>query len=170
MRLQTQKNLIKAILLFSLILLFAISCKQPDKPTIIQFTTYTKEVDSSFSLGKMRVIYNYFFLIQNYSPKKEVLSVIDSFAKDFLDPEKFSTYREEVRLWFYKETSKTNMESIRANPREVDRYSNEHDLVWGYTLQSDNFIKKEKIKNGEIIETNAELIFPDPKFRIKKVD
>jgi hypothetical protein len=109
-------------------------------------------------------------LVRNYSSKKEVISVIDSFANNFLETGIFSPNREEVRMAFYKETSNTNIESIQANPREVDRYSNEHDLVWCFTLQRNNFLKKEKIKEGEVIETNSELIDPTTKFRIKRVE
>lgn len=150
------------------ILTIASGCKHQSKPEIVQFTTYTKEADSLISLDKMRVYYNYFFLVKNYSTKIDVTSAIDGFALGFLKDGKFSPNREEVRIWFYKETSKTNVEAIRANPREVDRYSNEDDLVWGYTLLRTNFIKKEKFKNGEVEQTNLEPITPTPKFRIKK--
>lgn len=151
-------------------ILIASTCKQLAKPHIIQFTTYSREIDSSVSLNKMRVIYNYFFLVRNYSSKKEVVSVIDSFANNFFKTGKFSPNREEVRVYFYKQTSKTNIESIKANPREVDRYSNQHDLVWSYTLQRNNFIKIEKIKDGDVVETNVELMAPTPKFKIKKIE
>ena len=96
--------------------------------------------------------------------------MVDSFANQFLNTGKFSPNREEVRLWFYKETSKTNIESIRANPREVDRYSNEHDLVWGFTLQRNNFLRREKFKTGEVIETNSVHVVPSPKFKVEKVE
>ena len=160
----------KTLMFIFSILTIVMSCMKPTKPQIVQFTTYTNEVDSSFSLGKMRVIYNYFFLVRNYSAKKEIISVIDSFANNFLETKKFSPNREEVRLYFYRETYKTNIESIKANPREVDRYSNQHDLVWGYTLKRNNFLEKEKIKNGEVIESNSEQLVPAAKFRIEKIE
>ena len=160
----------KIIIAIFLLLTIICSCKQSPKPQFVQFTTYTKEVDSFVSLDKMRVIYNYFFLVKNYSSKKENISMVDSFANQFLNTGKFSPNREEVRLWFYKETSKTNIESIRANPREVDRYSNEHDLVWGFTLQRNNFLRREKFKNGEVIETNSVHVVPSPKFKVEKVE
>jgi len=160
----------KNLIAFYLIILIINNCKHIDKPEIIQFTTYTKEVDSFVSLDKMLVNYYYFFLVKNYSTKKDVISRIDSFVNNFLDTSKFSPSREEVRVYFYKETSKTNIESIRANPREVDRYSNKNDLVWCYTLHRNNFVEKEKIKNGEVVETNSKLITPIPKFIIKKLE
>ena len=160
----------KIIIAIFLLLTIICSCKQSPKPQFVQFTTYTKEVDSFVSLDKMRVIYNYFFLVKNYSSKKENISMVDSFANQFLNTGKFSPNREEVRLWFYKETSKTNIESIRANPREVDRYSNEHDLVWSYTLQRNNFIERKKFKKGEVVETNSIKIDKAPKFRIEKAE
>ena len=160
----------KIIIAIFLLLTIICSCKQSPKPQFVQFTTYTKEVDSFVSLDKMRVIYNYFFLFKNYSSKKENISMVDSFANQFLNTGKFSPNREEVRLWFYKETSKTNIESIRANPREVDRYSNEHDLVWSYTLQRNNFIERKKFKKGEVVETNSIKIDKAPKFRIEKAE
>ncbi|MFZ4769825.1 MAG: hypothetical protein ACOYLO_06555 [Ferruginibacter sp.] len=159
------------LLIFSTLATIAISCKKSVKPQIIQFTTYTKEVDSSVIWkGRNLVYYNFFFLVKNYSTQKQDISIIDSFATNFLTSGKFSPNKEEVRLWFYKETAKTNIEAIRANPREVDRYSNEHDLVWGFTLQKNNFLRRKKFKDGEVIETNSIKIDPAPKFRIEKVE
>lgn len=149
-------------------LIMIAGCRPQEKPEIIEFTTYTKSVDSSISLNKMRVYYNFFFLVKNFSANKEVISTIDSFATNLLRTSHFSPNREEVRLWLYKETSKTNIESIRANPREVDRYSNQHDLVLGYTLLRDDFINKKNFENGEVVESNSGHATP-PKIKIEKL-
>jgi len=161
----------KIIITIFLLLTIICSCKQSPKLKFVQFTTYTREVDSStIWKGRNLVYYNFFFLVKNYSSKKENIAIIDSFANSFLATEEFSPNREEVRVYFYKETSKTNIESIRANPREVDRYSNEHDLVWSYTLQRNNFIERKKFKKGEVVETNSIKIDKAPKFRIEKAE
>lgn len=157
------------ILIYGALIILS-GCKSQSKPEIIQFYTYTKEVDSFISLDKMRVYYNYFFLVKNYTSKENVRTTIDSFAIKFLKTGKFSPNKEEVRIWFYRETARTNIEKINANPREVDRYSNQHDLVWGYTLLRNNFIKKEKFLNGEVVQTNFEAKTPIPKFDVKKLE
>jgi hypothetical protein len=158
----------KNLIVFIGILTTVTSCMRKSKMEIVQFNTYTKEADSLISLNKMRVYYNYFFLVKNYSDKTESNASIDSFSLRFLKYGKYSPNREEIRIWFYKETSKTNIEAIRANPREVDRYSNEHDLIWCYTLFRNNFIKKDKFKNGEVEQTNLKSITTSPKIETKK--
>ena len=52
---------------------------------------------------------------------------------------------------FYKESRYTNLIKIAENPRELDRYSVDHDLVFDYTWEDGKFDSRTEIKNGERI-------------------
>jgi len=117
-------------------------------------------------LGKERIYYNKFFLVSNYANSKKVEKEIDSFVVVFTSGNNYHANTAEIRLYFYKETSKTNLAVIKQNPRDIDRYSNEHDLIYYYAVKLDGTFEREKYKQGEIIENTAEQL-PKPKFRIE---
>ena len=91
---------------------------------------------------------------------------IDSFAGKHINADllKYNTYR----MYFYKESRYTNLIKIAENPREIDRYSNDHDLVFYYTWEDGKFDSRTKVKNGEWVEPaqtklkfTIELVSPD---------
>lgn len=146
--------------------LFLLQSCLTNKPiTITEFTTYNKPVYSTISLGKEMIYYNNFFLVSNYRNHKQVEMELDSFVINFTSNQHYAEKTEDIRLYFYKESSKTNLLAIERNPREVDRYSNAHDLVYCYIVKLNGSTVREKFKNGEVIETTAKNIRP-PKFKI----
>lgn len=137
-----------------------------DKPiTITAFTTYNKPVDTTVSLGKEMIYYNNFFLVSNYRNNQRVERKVDSFVVGFIAANKYSANTNEIRFYFYKETRRTNLVDIERNPREIDRYSNQHDLVYYYAVKSNGNTVREKFKNGQVIETTAKKV-KMPKFKI----
>ena len=150
--------------LFTMIV-FLQSCISKEPIKIVEFNTLTKSIFTTLSLGKERVYYNNFFLVSNYRNDKMVEMKIDSFVLTYVSSKIYSSRTDEIRLYFYKETSKTNLVEIKKNPREVDRYSNRHDLVYYYAVKLDGSKVREKIKNGEVIETTEKQI-PTLKFKI----
>ena len=151
---------------YLIVLMFLLqSCVSDKLITISEFSTYNKSISTTVSLGKERVYYDNFFLVSNYRDNKKVKMAIDSFVVKFTSGNSYSPLTDEIRLYFYKETSKTNLVEIKKNPREVDRYSNRHDLVYYYAVKLDGSKVREKIKNGEVIETTEKQI-PTLKFKI----
>ena len=75
---------------------------------------------------------------------------IDSFVNKHINPQllQYNNYM----MYFYKESSKTNLVKIKENPRELDRYSAGHDLVYHYEWIDGKFEGRVKIKNGEQVE------------------
>lgn len=55
-------------------------------------------------------------------------------------------------MLFYKESTKTNIKNLSANPKDLYRYSQDHDLIYEYSWMNGKFLAKLKFKNGEIIE------------------
>lgn len=148
-----------------IVFIFLQSCTTQKPISITEFFTYAKPVDSTLSLGKIRVYYNNFFLITNYKDNLKSQNKLDSFAINYILQNKYAAKTEEVRLWFYKESTRTNLIEIKKNPREVDRYSNQHDLIYGYYIKRDEENIREKYKNGNVIETTDKYI-PTPKFKM----
>jgi hypothetical protein len=137
-----------------------------EKPIqITPFTTYTKPIDTIVSLGKEKVYYTNLFLISNYRDTRKVQIQLDSFVSEFIAKNEYSPKTEGIWLYFYKETSKTNLAVIKRNPKDVDRYSDFHDMVYHYFVKLDGSRVREKIKNGEVIETTEKML-PKPKFKI----
>ena len=151
-------------------LIFLQSCVA-DKPiSITEFSAYTynRLTDTSFWLGKERIYYHNFFLISNYRDNKLTRLKIDSFVVQYVSKNKYSPKTDEIRLSFYKETGRTNLDAIKRNPRELDRYSDQHDIVYYYAVKLNGSTVREKYKNGEVIESTEDIPEP-PKFKIIKV-
>lgn len=143
----------------------------PQKPIVIaEFSTYSKPIDTTISRGKEMIYFNGFFLVSNYKDSKKIALQLDSFVQAYTSKKNYPQSTEEIRFYFYKETSKTNLIEIERNPREVDRYSNEHDLIYYYAVKLNKEMVREKYKNGEIIEIIPKPTTPTPKFKIEKVE
>lgn len=154
-----------------IILIVVLQSCSPQKPIVItEFSTYTKSVYTDTSLGKEMTYFNSFFLISNYRDSKEVTMQLDSFVTTYILKNKYPETTEKIRLYFYKETSKTNLVAIEQNPREIDRYSNDHDLVFYYAVKSNLEVERKKYKNGEVVETLPKPTIPTPKFKIEKIE
>lgn len=87
-----------------------------------------------------------YFIIRGYSDNRESLKQVDSFAKktrsaDYVDYPQYE-------LIFYKESGQTNVDNIAKNPRVIDRYSQDNDMVLTYTWSHGKFISRQRIKNG----------------------
>ncbi len=155
----------KRFLLF--VILFS-GCFQRKPIEILEFTTRTHEIDSVRSENGFRLFYNYFFLVKNFERTKSVEGQIDSFAREIFTQRSFANDMERVQLFFYKESNKTNIAEIIKNPNEVDRYSNQHDLVYSIISRADGTVTKEEIKNGVVISTSRNET-PKLRFKVKKV-
>jgi hypothetical protein len=149
----------------AIMILFLQSCISEKPISITEFSTYTYPISTTISLGKERIYYNNLFLVSNFRNNKKVELSIDSFVVKYTSDNCYSANTDEIRLYFYKETSKTNLTEIKKNPREVDRYSDRHDLVYCYIIKLDGSKVREKYKNGEVIETTEKFSKP-PRFKI----
>jgi hypothetical protein len=87
-----------------------------------------------------------YFIIRGYSDNRESLNQVDSFA-DKIKSADYADYPQ-YELIFYKESGQTNVGNIAKNPRVIDRYSQDNDLVLTYTWSRGKFISRQRIKNG----------------------
>ncbi len=91
------------------------------------------------------------FLVLNFSDTKENEEYLDSFALKNKDEffKKYTNYS----IVFYKRSSVTTIANIRANPRIVDRYSQENDLIYKYVWVNGKFSYKYKYKKGVLVNS-----------------
>ena len=146
---------------FPLVGLFFISinCTQPSSKTIsivaFEILNYSDTMILSdktlFNKGE-----NY--LIKNYSESIKTENYIDSFVKRNRDASltKYDNYS----IIFYKESKKTNIENITKRPRDLDRYSQDQDLLFIYRWTNGKYEAKYKFKNGQIVN-NGDIIIKD---------
>lgn len=89
------------------------------------------------------------FLVSGYVDDKRSQIIIDSFIikhkKDY--PIKFYQYD----MIFYKESNKTNIKNILANPKFTDGYAVWPDLIFSYSWSNGKLVSTLKWKNGDIV-------------------
>ena len=147
----------RAAVFLSFTVLSACSHSQ-DKVSIIPLTmlNYT---DSSLDRGNLFVAKGEFYIVQGFKDNKETQNFIDSFVEKNKDPalNRYNQYD----ITFYKESSKTNIKNLLANPRDLDRYSQGNDRIYDYYWRGGTFMSRFKIRNGEIIEPKADIKIED---------
>ena len=62
---------------------------------------------------------------------------------------------------FYKYSNETNDTNLRANPRQLDRYSQQHDLICDYNWSLGKFIEVYWYKNGRLVKEGYPRREPD---------
>lgn len=135
------KNL---LFIFALLCGLLSSCKH-EQLNIVPIPQLSK-IDSIENAGAMTSAKFDYFLVEGYQDTKDVQNKIDSFVERAKadNPSNFFQYD----MIFYKKSDKTNIESIAADRRLIDRYSQEHDLIYSYSWSKGQLVSKMKFKNG----------------------
>ncbi|WP_410220775.1 hypothetical protein [Pedobacter sp.] len=88
------------------------------------------------------------FIVKDYSNSEEAKKAIDAFAMEQVkNSEKGITYL----LVFYKYSEITNVNHLKAYPRDIDRYSQDNDMIFTYRWLDGKLESKTVIDNGTII-------------------
>jgi hypothetical protein len=140
-------------------ILFLTSCSSNAQK--LKFTRVDKLsiIDTNIVADKKLISKEENYMVENYKDDSTSLRLIDSFVNKNKDIalNKYSNYN----LAFYKKSDQTNIENISKNKRIIDRYSNEHDLLYRYFWYQGKFIMRYKYKDGEIIEPKNDIILKD---------
>lgn len=152
------------LVIFSLISFFYISCFAPKEISIIPLDMLNY-VDTFTDRGEKIKFKSDFYLVKNYSDNRRNLFLIDSFVEKNKSKglDTFTQYG----IIFFKESSKTNIQSILLNPKVIDRYSNNNDKIFQYNWSKGKFLSKFKIKKGKIVEPKNDIIIEDIKDTIR---
>lgn len=91
------------------------------------------------------------YILKDYSNCK----VSDAQIDRFISKRRITLIRDYdyITIYLYKYSRKTNPENWKNNPRDIDRYSNNHDLIFCYVIHDDTkrSISKSKYRNGKIV-------------------
>lgn len=126
---------------------------------LLQFDQYDNEEGIREKLnGSKYTFLTKTFIVKNYIDCKNSEIQIDSFVNA---QKKLWKHIDNINLFFYKSSKKTNLENWKKNPRDIDRYSNEHDLIYSFDISKSIDLKKSiskfKYKNGNIIEPKGDI-------------
>jgi hypothetical protein len=109
--------------------------------------------------GKM--IYNKIdnYIVENFRDNKKSALTIDSFANSLKNEsfKKVSGYQ----IVFFKHSSITDINHLRENPRDLDRHSQDNDLIRVYNWVYGTYVGREIWHNGEIIDPKSNITVED---------
>lgn len=114
-----------------------------------QFYPFKNSINTTFINNITFIAKEEYFIISNYQEGDATDFFIDSFANKNKDIY-FSKY-DSYSMVFYKESEFTNEEYVAKNPRTIDRYSNDNDLIYRYVWDKKGLYHKAKYKNGVLI-------------------
>jgi hypothetical protein len=134
--------------LFVTVLVSLLSCKRELGGGEMEIVTIPilANIDSVSVEAKYLKYCTEYFLISKYQPNEENELAVDNFVCNNLGekPKLFHDYS----IIFFNKTDKTNGEYLSINPKELDRYSIQHDRVLEYTWNSGDFLIKERYDNS----------------------
>lgn len=150
-------NPIKYIAIFFIGLPIPFSCKNVNKkkPIIIPFSLLNRE-DSLIDRGKTLYYKSEYFLIRNYSDDQESEKIIQNFVNENKSSD-LGNYTQ-YDMVFYKESEITNIHHLQEHPRDLDRYSQQHDLLFDFMWSEGKFLKRYKYKDGKMMGTEGIII------------
>ena len=107
------------------------------------------------------------YYIKNFRYNEETYKAINDFVqknKSDSNINKCLNYS----MVFYKYSKETNDSNLRANPRQLDRYSQQHDLICDYKWSQGTFTEVYWHKNGKIVKEGYPRREPDD-FKVEDV-
>lgn len=109
--------------------------------------------------GRMQIDKFDYYLVEGYSDDSTRRQYLDSFVEKNKDQElgKYGNYA----MVFYKRSKQTTVENITANKKVIDRYSNQHGLIYEYHWSNGDFLARYKLKNGTIVEPKNDIRVED---------
>jgi hypothetical protein len=133
-----------------LVTMLGFNCGKPKPITIIPIHSLEYTDNTQVYKHHRLLIRTEFYIVQNYKDNPANDHYIDSFvtALKQRNTEKYDIYA----INFYRESSKTNIERIKREPKIIYRYSQEHDLIHLYQYHKQELSLKHKVREGEFLE------------------
>jgi len=94
--------------------------------------------DTTFSNNEVHINSRLHYIIDDYNESDQALKAMDSCAKAVAGtkPKDFTNFT----IVFYKSSDMTNVLHLKSNPRDIDRYSQENDMMYSYKWVDGKFI------------------------------
>lgn len=137
-----------------MLFLIIYGCVNHDAIRFLSITQFNA-VDTLINKDKISYHKKENFIVEHYSENEMNEKAIDSVGMNPRD----SNYKsiQDLQIVFYKSSSKTNLKNLKDNPRDIVRYSQDHDLIYIYYHSSGKFLFKQKWHNGEILDSTNKI-------------
>lgn len=154
-------NITKSINPFPLFcwITFGLGCVSSKKPLSIIPLNMLNHVDTIVDRGKTVKHKADFYLVQGYRDNKTTQDYIETFVQKNRDTT--LKHNTNYSIIFYRESKQTNTQNIIANPRVIDRYSQNNDQIYSYSWMNGQFLARYKIKKGKIVEPKSNIKVED---------
>lgn len=131
------------------------SCERKNKPLDIVEVKRLSIVETMTIDGKNYPSKFQYYIIKDYSDDSLTAQGIRKFISTQLpvDLKKYNQYG----MIFYKESAETNIDNINKNPRIIDRYSQNHDMVLYSEWNFGKFFITRKYRNGKTIPSDPSI-------------
>jgi hypothetical protein len=136
-----------------------LSCANSRKPLSIVPLNMLNHTDTVIDRGMNVKNKADFYLVQGYVDNKNTRDYIDSFVEKNRDTGLKENSNYSVIL--YKESKQTNVENIMANPKVIDRYSQDNDQIYHYSWMNGKFVARYKVKKGKFVEPKSNVTVED---------
>jgi adenine specific DNA methylase Mod len=112
------------------------SCKR-EKISFTPLTQY-ENIDTAYSNNTIYTSKWLYYIINNYNDSDETLKAMDSCVNVVVgaNPEKFRNFT----IVFYKASDITNVQHLKDNPSDIDRYSQDNDMMFSYKWENGKFM------------------------------
>lgn len=135
-----------------------ICCKKKELIIVpIESLNSTRTVNKE---GKNYINKTNYFLVKGYDNHQTAIEAVNKFIVSHKDTD-YARY-DNYSMFFYKESDQTTIENIKTNPKIIDRYSNENDLLYDFLWNKGKFIKMFRHKGGVLIEPDPSDIILSP--------
>ena len=152
-----QYNMRKNIVFICFIACFLCACKEE----VIKFIPLTQFDDASDVTDNGRPVKKKHlnFIIMGFEDNKRVEKLTDSFALKTATGElkDYNSYS----IVFYKHSDITDVEYLKSNPRDIDRYSQDHDMVYIYEWSNGKLLVKNKFNEGKMVSPRISIGIED---------
>ncbi|WP_316738541.1 hypothetical protein [Pedobacter aquatilis] len=152
----------KSYYIFVLLLISVVACNTTESKLTFAPLDQTNYRDTV--RGQNDSIHNVrlkLYTVKGFKNSEKNYATVDSFAKAIAksEPQLKNLYTYQIII--YKVSSKTNSGWLKNNPRDLVRYSQDHDLILSYTWNSGKFATKIKWRDGEMIEPQNNVTVTD---------
>ena len=127
----------------------------------IKFVLYQKKTYPVPVVKKGEISTTVVYIMENYRDNSYCNRMVDSMAHALGNASDKNLHS--YTLLFYKKSNITNVAHLVENPKDLDRYSYENDLVFDYYWSAGHFMWRYKYKNGKTVGNKDDVkIIPAP--------
>ncbi|MEI6569627.1 MAG: hypothetical protein WCR20_23320 [Verrucomicrobiota bacterium] len=153
----------KAIFCFFVLITIG-SCKMPNNIFNKQLITevyFLSKYDTIISENKISTYFSKIYIVDKNISEANQDSIIKTFV--LIEKKRLKVTADQIDFIFYKESNITNEVHLKKFPKDLDKYSQDNDMVWSFRWHPKYGDKMFSLKyyKGEIVYPKSEVIIED---------